>query len=72
MGYTFRDIPALQQIGVSNINFSLVGRNLLLLLDNMPHSDPENAISAANNSQGMNSTPIPSARTFGFNVKVSF
>ena len=72
MGYTFRDISALQQIGISDINFSLVGRNLLLLVDNMPHVDPENAISAGNTSQGMNSTPIPSARTFGFNVKVSF
>ena len=72
MGYTFRDIAALQQIGISNINFSLVGRNLLLLLDNMPHVDPENAITAGNNSQGMNSTPVPTARTFGFNVKVSF
>jgi len=72
MGYTFRDIPALQQIGISNINFSLVGRNLLLLVDNMPHVDPENAITAGNNSQGMNSTPVPTARTFGFNVKVSF
>lgn len=72
LGYTFRDIPALQQIGVSNINFSLVGRNLLLLVDNMPHVDPENAISAGNTSQGMNSTPIPSARTIGFNVKVTF
>ena len=72
LGYTFRDIPALQQIGVSNINFSLVGRNLWIIHDNMPNVDPENAISAANNSQGMNSTPIPSARTFGFNVRVSF
>jgi len=72
LGYTFRDIPALQQIGVSNINFSLVGRNLWLIHDNMPNVDPENAISAANNSQGMNSTPIPSARTFGFNLKFTF
>ena len=72
LGYTFYDISALQKVGISSINFSLVGRNLLLLLDNMPHVDPENAISAGNTSLGMNSTPIPSARTFGFNLKFTF
>ncbi len=72
LGYTFHDISALQKVGISSINFSLVGRNLLLLLDNMPHVDPENAISAGNTSLGMNSTPIPSARTFGFNLKFTF
>jgi len=72
LGYTFHDISALQKVGISSINFSLVGRNLLLLLDNMPHVDPENAISAGNTSVGMNSTPIPSARTFGFNLKFTF
>ena len=72
LGYTFHDISALQKVGISSINFSLVGRNLLLLLDNMPHVDPENSISAGNTSLGMNTTPIPSARTFGFNLKFTF
>ena len=68
LGYTFRDVtPWLQ-----SINVSLVGRNLWLIHDNMPHVDPENGISAGTSSVGMNSTPTPSARTFGFNVKVAF
>jgi TonB-linked SusC/RagA family outer membrane protein len=72
LGYTFHDISALQKAGISSINFSLVGRNLWLIHSNMPHVDPENAISAGNTSLGMNTTPIPSARTFGFNLKFTF
>ncbi len=67
-GYTFRNITP----WLSNINISLVGRNLWLIHDNMPHVDPENGISAGNSSVGMNSTPIPTARTIGFNLKVAF
>jgi hypothetical protein len=68
VGYTFRDVaPWLQ-----SINVALVGRNLWLIHDNMPHVDPENAMSAGTNSVGFNTTPIPSARTYGFNVKVTF
>ena len=72
LGYTFHDISALQNIGISSINLSLVGRNLWLIHSNMPHVDPENAISAGNTSLGMNTTPIPSARTYGFNLRFTF
>lgn len=68
LGYTFRDVTP----WLSGINVSLVGRNLWLIHDNMPHVDPENGLSAGNSSVGMNSTPTPSARTIGFNVKVNF
>lgn len=68
LGYTFHDVVP----WLSNINVSLVGRNLWLIHSNMPHVDPENAFSAGNNNLGMNSNPIPSARSFGFNVKFSF
>ncbi len=72
LGYTFNDIPCLRDIGVKNVNLSLVGRNLWLIHDNMPHVDPENGISAGNSSVGMNSTPVPSARSIGVNVKINF
>ncbi|MCD6596780.1 MAG: SusC/RagA family TonB-linked outer membrane protein [Bacteroidales bacterium] len=68
LGYTFTDVAP----WLSAINVSLVGRNLWLIHSNMPHVDPENGLSAGNNSVGMNSTPTPTARTFGFNVKLSF
>jgi hypothetical protein len=72
VGYTFNDIPYLRDIGVRNVNLSFVGRNLWLIYSNMPHVDPENGISAGNTSVGMNSTPIPSARTLGFDLKINF
>jgi len=72
LGYTFTDIPYLRDIGITDVNLSLVGRNLWLIYDNMPHVDPENGISAGNSSVGMNSTPIPSARSFGFDLKINF
>ena len=72
VGYTFNDIPYLRDIGVRNINLSFVGRNLWLIYSNMPNVDPENALSAGNNSVGANSTPIPSARTMGFDLKINF
>ena len=68
LGYTFHDVVP----WLSNVNVSLVGRNLWLIHSNMPHVDPENAFSAGNNNLGMNSNPIPSARSLGFNVKFSF
>lgn len=72
VGYTFDSVPVLTDLGVRNVNLSLVGRNLWIIHDNMPHVDPENGISAGNSSVGMNSTPIPSARSFGFDLKINF
>ncbi|MEN8117274.1 MAG: SusC/RagA family TonB-linked outer membrane protein [Bacteroidota bacterium] len=72
LGYTFKSVPYLNQIGVGDVNLSLVGRNLWLIYDNMPHVDPENGLSAGNSSVGMNSTPTPSARSIGFDLKINF
>ncbi len=68
LGYTFTDIAP----WLSAINLSVVGRNLWLIHSNMPHVDPENALSAGNSSVGVNSTPTPTARTIGFNAKFTF
>ncbi|WP_167619777.1 SusC/RagA family TonB-linked outer membrane protein [Maribellus sediminis] len=72
VGYTFNNVPLLSDIGVRDVNLSFVGRNLWIIYDNMPHVDPENGISAGNTSVGMNSTPVPSARTLGFDLKINF
>ena len=72
LGYTFNKFPLLSKWGATDVNLSLVGRNLWLIYSNMPHVDPENALSAGNNSVGANSTPIPSARTVGFDLKINF
>lgn len=72
LGYTFNDVPYLRDIGVRDVNLSLVGRNLWLIYSNITHVDPENGISPGNTSVGMNSTPVPSARTLGFDLKINF
>jgi hypothetical protein len=72
VGYTFNDVPVLREIGLKDLNLSLVGRNLWLIHSNMPNVDPENGMSAGNTSVGGDSTPIPSARTIGFDLKLNF
>ena len=67
VGYTFSDIAS----WLSSINVSLVGRNLWIIHSNMPDVDPENAFSAGN-TQGVNSNPLPSVRSMGFNLKFTF
>jgi hypothetical protein len=67
IGYTFHDVTP----WLSKINLSFVGRNLWLIHSNIPGIDPENAYSAGN-IVGINSNPIPSSRSLGFNVKITF
>ena len=54
----------------SDINFSLVGRNLLILHKNAPHIDPESAFSDSNSNQGQEFGQLPSARSIGFNLQL--
>ncbi len=68
LGYNFYNVTP----WISNIKLSLVGRNLWLIHSNMPYVDPENAFSAGSNSVGVDSNPIPSTRSMGFNVKITF
>jgi len=72
LGYTFNDVPFLNDIGVGSVNLSLVGRNLWIIHTNMPHIDPENAFSAGTGNVGIESNAIPSVRSYGFNFKVIF
>ena len=68
VGYTFHDVAP----WISNINLSFVGRNLWIIKSNMPGIDPENAYGAGEQNIHINSNPIPSSRSLGFNVKVTF
>ncbi|WP_299523921.1 SusC/RagA family TonB-linked outer membrane protein [uncultured Lutibacter sp.] len=54
----------------TNINFSLVGRNLLILHKNAPHIDPESSFSDDNGTQGQEFGQLPSARSIGFNLQL--
>jgi TonB-linked SusC/RagA family outer membrane protein len=54
----------------TNINFSLVGRNLAILHKNVPHIDPESSFSDDNSEQGQEFGQLPSARSIGFNIQL--
>jgi TonB-linked SusC/RagA family outer membrane protein len=70
LGYTF-DQPFIRNLGIQSVNLSFVGRNLLILHKNVPHIDPELGFSAGR-IQGMESTQLPSLRSLGFNLRLTF
>lgn len=57
--------------GIQEINFTIVGRNLVYLLKNVPHIDPDHAISTGN-IQGLEGGASPSTRSIGFNLNLRF
>ena len=52
-----------------NITVSVVGRNLAILYKNIPHLDPEAAVSTSN-VQGIEGAQLPSIRSWGFSVNL--
>jgi len=55
----------------TNVTISLVGRNLAILHRNIPHVDPEGAVSS-NNIQGFEGGQLPTERSFGINLNLKF
>ena len=68
LGYTF---SKLGNTPFKSINVSIVGRNLALLKSTVPHIDPETAFSNTN-VQGLEYGQLPSARSYGFNIGLTF
>jgi len=70
LGYT---LPKkwLDKTFISNVTLSFVGRNLWIISKNVDHFDPEASLSSGN-LQGIESGSYPTARTFGFNLKLGF
>ncbi|GAB3928068.1 SusC/RagA family TonB-linked outer membrane protein [Larkinella terrae] len=61
-----------EKIGfVKGASVSLVGRNLSILMKHTPGLDPETNLSAGND-QGIEMTPLPPTRSYGFNVNLKF
>ncbi|HEX9512689.1 MAG TPA: SusC/RagA family TonB-linked outer membrane protein [Puia sp.] len=56
---------------IKGMNFSLVGRNLAILMKHVPNIDPESSINNTN-GQGLELTGYPSVRSWGFNMNVKF
>jgi len=69
-GYTLPK-KFLQKTPFSSVNFSLVGRNLLLIYSDIENVDPESAINSSND-QGFEIAAVPPVRSLGFNLKVKF
>jgi len=56
---------------VKGLSFSLVGRNLAILMKHTPNIDPESSINNTN-GQGLELTGYPATRSWGFNINCKF
>ena len=54
-----------------NASLSLVGRNLWIIDKNLPYADPESGLGAGN-GQGFIAGSLPTTRSIGFKLDVSF
>ncbi|TAJ12726.1 SusC/RagA family TonB-linked outer membrane protein [Marinilabiliaceae bacterium JC017] len=72
LGYTFSK-EMLGKMGnvFNSLSLNAVGRNLFLFANDLPGIDPSSSYSVSN-AQGIELGAVPSTRTWGFNVKVSF
>lgn len=61
-----------KKIGAQSARISLYGRNLWLIKSNAPNVDPSNILNSASNVQGIEGGALPSLRSYGFNLNVSF
>jgi hypothetical protein len=57
--------------GISDATISIIGRNLAILHKNIPHLDPDNAISTSN-IQGIEGGQAPSTRSIGVSLNFKF
>jgi len=71
LSYSLRNIAFLSKLNITRVEVALVGRNLAILHSNIPHIDPENGFSAGN-VQGVESNTLPSSRSYGFNLRLTF
>lgn len=69
LGYTLKIKNA--NLPIKDASFSLVGRNLFFLFKDAPF-DPEQSMSTGNGMQSNDVFSMPSTRSVGFNVKLTF
>lgn len=62
----------LEKTTIYNASISFVGRNLAILHKNAPHIDPETSFSSENGMQGLEFGQLPSVRSLGFNISITF
>ena len=71
MGYSFTNSLLQKQAFIKELTLSFIARNLFYLYKKAPF-DPEAVLSSENNNQGIDIFGIPTTRSLGFNIKVSF
>ncbi|WP_196885247.1 SusC/RagA family TonB-linked outer membrane protein [Aureivirga sp. CE67] len=69
LSYNFKDL--IKDKFIKDLVVTLTGSNLWIISKNLPHADPEAGLSSGN-LQGFQSGPLPTTRTYGFNVKLRF
>jgi TonB-linked SusC/RagA family outer membrane protein len=68
--YTF---PRFENSFISQLSLGVEGRNLALLYSKVPHIDPENSLFGSGaDGFGIERNSVPSTRSFGFNVRMTF
>lgn len=70
LGYTFAP-SLLKKVKIQSAKISLVGRNVWMIFKNTPHIDPE-IDAKGGNQQGFGYGELPSSRSIGANLSLSF
>ncbi|OZI09107.1 SusC/RagA family TonB-linked outer membrane protein [Siphonobacter sp. BAB-5385] len=60
-----------KRLSLQGVNISLIGRNLAFLQKKAPNIDPETAFNTGN-GQGLESLQLPTTRSYGVNLNISF
>lgn len=71
LGYDLPD-KWINAIKGKSARLSLYGRNLWLIHSNAPNVDPSSIINSDSNIQGLEGGALPSVRSFGLNLNISF
>ncbi len=66
LGYTISTIK-----GLGDVTLSFVGRNLFFFVNKAPF-DPDASLSAGNGLQGLHAFTMPTTRSYGFHLSLSF
>jgi TonB-linked SusC/RagA family outer membrane protein len=70
LGYSFNS-ALLKRVKIQSAKLSFVGRNVWMIFKNTPHIDPE-IDSKGGNAQGFGYGELPSSRSIGMNLSLSF
>jgi outer membrane receptor protein involved in Fe transport len=70
LGYSLPQ-GAISKLGLKDVTFQLIGRNLWIIHKNLPYADPEEGLSSGN-LQGIQEGAYPTVRTISLNLKARF